>query len=69
MSRLEWNDHIARKSLYMQEFVSDENNIGAVYITGLRAPGVISKFITQADTGEAFVIYGKKSLHKLFACF
>ena len=59
MARLEWNDHVARRSLYMEEYVSDANNIGTVYIWGLKAPNIITQYITQADTGEAFVIYGK----------
>lgn len=59
VSKLEWNDHAARKSLYMEEYVSDSNNIGAVFITGYIAPGIVTKYITQASTKELFVIYGK----------
>ncbi|XP_067944701.1 uncharacterized protein [Watersipora subatra] len=56
VSRLEWTDHVARRSTYMQEYVSVTNNIGVIYVTGLRIPGRTSKFITSASTGELFTI-------------
>lgn len=58
IARVEYNDHLQRRTLYMTEYVSVTNDIGATYITGLKMAGVTTKYITSAATGELFIIYG-----------
>lgn len=42
----------------MEEYVSVTNNLAAAYIMGVKAPSVMTKYITSGATGELIIIYG-----------
>ena len=61
-AKIEWNNKVEAKSLYVEEYVSHKLNTGTFLVTGVAGPGVTSQYISSVDTQEYFLIFGR-SIH------